>query len=159
VEHQVAGLLAALEASAIGLTVRDAVMLYPLANVLHVVALMVFFAAVAVMDFRVLGLLGEGSVAATLGRFRKIAIAAFLVVAGTGGVMFVAEATGIALNPSFQVKLVLIAIGLLNVVWLEASLRRRPASVAVPISARAAASLSLVVWLSVAAAGRWIAYV
>ncbi len=157
-QHTAGGWLHAIESSGAGLLVRDAVWLYPAANVLHVLAALVFFAAVAVMDLRVLGLAGGDPVRPTLARFRRVAVAAFLAMLASGGVLFLAEATALGANPSFQVKLVLIALGLANVLWLEASLSRA-APGAVPGAARRAAMLSLVLWLGVAACGRFIAYV
>jgi len=162
VEHGVSGFLAnlfqILERSAFGLLIRDAVLLYPIANVVHVLSALVFFASVAVMDLRVLGALREDASEAVIARFRPVAIGAFLVLLASGTILFTPEASAIIKNPSFQIKLALIAIGLLNVVWLQHALRRGyPGMTARP--ARLPAALSLVVWLGVAAAGRYIAYI
>ncbi len=161
-EHGVSGFLASLfqllERSGFGLLIRDAVLIYPIANVVHVLAVLVFFAAVAIMDLRVLGVLRDDATEGVIARFRPVAIGAFVTLVASGIVLFTPEASAIVRNPSFQIKLALIAIGLLNVIWLERALKRGYPGMTAR-AARAPAAISLVVWLGVAAAGRYIAYI
>ncbi len=154
-EHGGPAFLVALEQSFAGQYVRDAVLLYPLANVAHVLAVLVFFAAVAVMDFSLLGLL-PGEPARIMARFRRLAVAAFGVLALSGSILFLPEASAVAANPAFLAKLALIVLGLGNVALLGWAMRG--AGEAVPGMARASAMASLLVWLLVAACGRFIAY-
>jgi hypothetical protein len=162
VEHDVSGFLAnlfqPLERSGFGLLIRDAVLIYPIANVVHVLSALVFFASVAIMDLRVLGALRGDASEAVIARFRPAALGAFAALVASGIVLFTPEASAIVKNPSFQIKLALIAIGLLNVIWLERALRRGYPGMTAR-SARGPAAISLVVWLGVAAAGRYIAYI
>jgi hypothetical protein len=151
-------LFTALERSSFGLLIRDAVMIYPIANVLHVLAVLIFFASVAVMDLRVLGALREEATESVIRRYRPIAYSAFAVIAATGVVLFTPEAWAIIRNPSFQIKLALIAIGLFNLLWLQRSLRHGYTGMTAR-RARLPAALSLLLWLGVAAAGRYIAYI
>lgn len=151
-----AGPFQAIEQSGLSLTIRDAVLIYPVANVLHVLAVLVFFAAVAAMDLRILGWIGASdSVEIVVRRFRRIAIGALVVLVVTGAILFVPEAGALARNPSFQMKAGLVLIGLINVVVMEIALRRDAAS----DLARASALASLLIWLAVAACGRFVAYV
>ena len=73
-----------------------------------------------------------------------------------------AEASHVALNPVFQWKLALIAIGLANALVLGRMAAREAyllsAGVAFSSRSRMAAVVSLTVWLAVAALGRFIAY-
>jgi hypothetical protein len=151
-------ILQLLERSSFGLLIRDAVLIYPIANVVHVLAVLVFFASVAIMDLRVLGALRDDAAEAVIARFRPVAITAFCVLLLSGIVLFTPEASAIIKNPSFQIKLALIAIGLLNVLWLERALRGGYPGMTAR-GARVPAALSLVVWIGVAAAGRYIAYI
>ncbi len=54
-DHAAPALFQALEASGLGAAIRQSAWLYPFANIGHVVAVVTFFAAVAVMDVRLLG--------------------------------------------------------------------------------------------------------
>jgi len=80
------------------------------------------------------------------------------VLVCSGVVLFTPEASAIIRNPSFQAKLALIAIGLVNVLSLERALRGGYPGMTAR-AARVPAAISLVVWLGVAAAGRYIAYI
>jgi hypothetical protein len=157
-EHGDANILQLLERSGFGLLIRDAVLIYPIANVVHVLAVLVFFASVAIMDLRILGALRDDAAQAVIARFRPVAIGAFCVLLGSGVILFTPEASAIIKNPSFQIKLALIAIGLANVFWLERALKRGYPGMTAR-GARVPAVVSLVVWLGVAAAGRYIAYI
>ncbi len=161
-EMQQGGWLAGIEHSWLGVLARESVWLYPTANVLHILGLTVFAACVAMMDARLLGAFRETPPAAFIGRVRPFAIAALLVMLATGGVLFAAEATHVAANPVFRIKLVLIAAAILNALAFElagsGSLARVAPGASLPVFARVSAVLSLSLWFAVAAAGRLIAY-
>ena len=151
------GLLAGLEASGFAAEMRRSTFLYPLANVVHILAALVFFAAVAAMDFRVFRATTVANARAYIDRVRPVAIGAFLFQVASGLMLLAPEASHIWHNPVFRVKLVAIAVGLANVLLLEVLIRRQGRET-LSRSATATASVSLVVWLTVAALGRLIAY-
>lgn len=145
---------AALEGSGFGVYVRNAVLLYPAANILHVLAVLGFFATVAAMDLSLLNVLRGADPRRAISRLRGWAVALFITIAATGIVLFAAEATAIAANPAFRLKLLAILLALANAALAEWALRRGESVVA-----RRAALASLLLWLSVAGLGRAIAYV
>jgi hypothetical protein len=69
----------------------------------------------------------------------------------------------IALNRVFQVKMALVVFGLANAVWLGgrgvAAAARLPVDAQLSRLARTAAFMSLLIWITVVALGRFIAYV
>jgi hypothetical protein len=147
--------VAALQESGYGALVRQSVFLYPLANVTHVLAVLVFFALVAAMDLRLLGVFKGMPVEVVIARLRPLAIAALAVIVATGVTLFAPEAVAIARNPAFQFKLAAIVLALANVVVNTKVLRRAGEGAAL---VRATAGISLLLWLAVAACGRLIAY-
>lgn len=149
-------LAATLEASAIAATVRESTFHYPAANVVHVLAVLLFFAAVAAMDARILGLLPGPPAAEIVARLRPVAVALLLVIAASGAVLFLPEATRMIVNPAFIAKFAVIGVAMLNVAAIEWTARR--AGWTAPL-VRAAAAVSVLAWLVVAALGRLIAYV
>lgn len=149
-------LLAAVQDSPVGVYVRDSVYLYPIANVVHVLAVLVFFACVFAMDLRLLGVIRGEPATAIVARLRPASIAALIVIAASGATLFVPEAAAVARNPAFQLKMAALATGLLNVALNERAMRRLGETSAL---ARGTAAFSLIVWLFVAAMGRGIAYV
>jgi hypothetical protein len=155
---EVEGLLAAIEASAFAQTMRRSVWLYPAANVVHVLGLMIFFAAVAAMDVRAIRGRRIADVRSFVQRVRPVAITLLVAQVITGVMLFLPEATHIAHNVAFQVKLGAIGLALLNVMAFEGVLGRASGAAAVPVAVKLVAVASLVLWLTVAALGRLIAY-
>jgi hypothetical protein len=149
-------LFTALQQSDFAALMRGSTFLYPFANVVHVLGALCFFAAVAAMDFKVFNAETRADARIFISRVRPAAILAFLVMVLSGVMLLAPEALHIWHNPVYRVKLIAIAVGLLNVLLLEAAIRgrpeRRPAFATIP------AGLSLAVWLMTAGLGRLIAY-
>src|SRR5688572_6990019 len=114
----------AIEGSAFAAMIRQSPYAYMTANVAHILSLMVFFGAVAVMDLRLAGWFAATSPAAILRGARTVAIIGFLGMIASGIVLFAAEASHVILNPMFQIKLILIGLGLLNIVVFELAFAR-----------------------------------
>jgi hypothetical protein len=161
-EHDAPAIFVALEQSGFAAAIRQSRWLYPLANVGHILSLVAFASAVAVMDLRLLGAFAATAPGRVLARARLAAIAAFCGLAVTGSMLFAAEAGHLVLNPVLRLKAALVGAGLLNVVVYEIVARRAvetlPPGAPLPRAAGAAATLSLVIWIAVAACGRSIAY-
>jgi len=162
-QHAAPAILHAIEASGFASAIREGVWIYPIANVLHVVAVIAFFAAVAFMDVRLVGAFKQTSAYAVVRTARWFAVPTFAIAAATGFILFAAEASHVGMNWVFQFKMALLALGLLNVLAFELIFGRRlaeiPPDAPLPGFIRLSASFSLLVWLLVAAFGRSIAYV
>jgi hypothetical protein len=142
--------VAAIEASGLGQAIRQSVWLYPVANVTHVIAVAAFAGTLAILNATILGWLPGVDRLVVMAGARRVAIITFIVVAASGAVLFVAEASHLVINPVFLAKVALIVFGLMNAAMVTPA-----ASVAPP---RRIAIVSLVVWASVIIAGRSIAY-
>jgi hypothetical protein len=155
-------LLVALEQSAFASAIRQSVWAYPLANVGHIVALTLFAGSVAVMDLRLLGAFAAMPPTAIVRPARVVAMLGLALMALTGFMLFAAEASHVAMNPVFQVKAGLIALGILNALLIAgpavSALGKAGPNAVLPARARLAAVFSLAIWICVAACGRLIAY-
>jgi hypothetical protein len=160
--HEAPAIFVALEQSGFAAAIRQSPWLYPAANIGHIVALVFFVGAVAIMDVRLLGGLATTAPGPLLVRARAFAVAALIGMAITGFMLFSAEASHLAVNPVFQLKAALVGAGLVNVALYEFMARRvvdkLPPGATMPSRARMAGLLSLVIWVAVAACGRSIAY-
>jgi hypothetical protein len=145
-----------LQESAFAAVIRDSVFIYPIANVLHVVAVIAFFGVVATMDLRLIGVFGGVQPRVLIDRLRPWALALFAIIAVAGFILFAAEAAALANNAVFQLKIVALAMALLNVGFNEWMMR---GSETIGGAVQASAAASLAAWLSIAALGRSIAYV
>jgi hypothetical protein len=152
----------ALEGSALGAAIRQSTWAYMTANVGHILSLMAFAGAIAVMDLRMMGVFAATSPGYILRMARWAAAAAFTCLVLTGLMLFIAEASHVVLNRIFQVKLGLIALGLANIVafevWVTPKVQNLPPHAPLPQEARPLAIASLAIWFCVAACGRLIAY-
>ena len=152
----------AIEASGLGTAIRQSRWLYMLANVGHIVSLMVFAGALTVMDVRMAGGLAATSPGYVLRAARRAAMIAFAGLVVTGAFLFTAEASHVVVNRVFQIKLGLIALGLINVVAFEIfvapKIEKLPPLSPLPSGARAGGLASIAIWIAVAICGRSIAY-
>jgi hypothetical protein len=159
---QAPAIFIALEGSGFAAAIRQSLWLYPAANVGHIVALVFFAGAVAVMDVRLLGGFAATAPGRVIARARWFVVAALAGMAITGFVLFSAEASHVSRNPVFQLKLALIGAGLVNVALYEFGAKREveglPPGASIPARARIVGAVSLVIWVAVAACGRSIAY-
>ena len=152
----------ALEGSAFAAAIRQSPYAYMAANVAHILSLMVFFGAVAVMDLRLAGFFSATWPGATLRHARIVAALGFAGLLISGFVLLSAEASHIIGNPMFKIKLILILLGLMNIGLFEMLVASKVGDLQpqtpMPPAARAIGISSLVIWLCVAASGRLIAY-
>jgi hypothetical protein len=135
---------------------RSSHFLYPLANVIHILAALTFFASVAAMDVKLLRASSIGEARVFMAQIRPWAAIALVVQIASGLLLFAPEATHMWMNPVFRVKLILIAIALVNVIVVEMLIRGGDDNAR--SAAKGSALVSLGLWLSVAAGGRLIAY-
>ena len=160
--HDAPQFLIALEQSGLGAAIRQSSWAYPVANIGHIMALTLFAASVAIMDLRILGAFAGTTPASVVRPARRMAMLGLGLMALTGLMLFTAEASHVAMNSVFQIKAVLIALGILNALLIAgpalANIAEVPANAALPARARVAAVVSLLTWVLVAACGRLIAY-
>jgi hypothetical protein len=148
--------MTALEHSALGEAARGTGWLYPLANMAHVLGAALLLGAIATFDIHVL----RRAAGPRLIARAVIPIAAFglVVQAASGLVLLSADAMPVVVNPAFQFKMAMLALGLLNVAlfrWRFGTALKKDA----PLDgAYGLAAVSLGSWTLVLLAGRFIAY-
>jgi hypothetical protein len=161
-EHEpaVPGWVAGLEASGLGEAMRSSALLYPAANVVHVIAVMLLVGPIIALDLRLIGIARQIDAAALDRYLTRFAYLALPVIAVTGFALFSADARALAGNQAFQVKLMLVALGLLNAVAFRLLWRHRLAlwDAATPALGKAQAVASVGLWVAAVAGGRLIAY-
>jgi len=137
--------------------------LFPLLESLHVIAAAMVLGAIFMVDLRLLGLSATVYPLSQLSReLAPWSWWAFAITTLTGLGMFITRASNHVLNPAFQWKMVLLALAGINMAclhWIisrnrhQWDLDRSP-----PVAARLSGALSLVLWIGVMLAGRWIGH-
>ena len=133
---------------------------YPLANVLHLLGLVMLVGAIGILDLRLAGAFRALAVAPLSRALTPIAIAGLMLMVPTGATMFAADATTLAQSTTFRWKLVLVGIALTNAVAFRVMWRNRLGTwdSAPPIAGRLMAAGSILLWLTIGGLGRMIAY-
>jgi hypothetical protein len=161
VEHQpAAGVFLALQESALGHLMRSSPMLYPAAEILHIIGFVLLVGSIAALDLRLLGFGRTIAIQPLAQLLLPLSRVGFLVAIGMGFLLFSADAAHVVRNPAFQAKLLLIAAALINVAVAHAGPWRRIAGWhgEPPAGTRLAAVASILLWLAALTAGRLIAY-
>ncbi len=129
---------------------------YPVANVVHVLGLVLLLGSIGILDLRLLGLFPRLPLDALGDALTPLAVSGLVLMLGSGSVLFAADATALPLSDTFRWKLGLIALAVANALAFRWRFGR---SVATPsAAARLMALVSLLAWTGVAILGRWIAY-
>ena len=152
----VAAAMTALEQSSLGVAARGSGWLYPLANLSHVLGAALLVGAIATFDIQVLRRAKNVGVIASA--VTPVAAFGLALQVASGVVLLAADAMPVVVNPAFQFKMAMFALGLVNIAafrWrFGGDLRAET-----PLDgATGLAALSLASWLLVLLAGRFIAY-
>jgi hypothetical protein len=112
------------------------------------------------IDLRILGF-APALPLAPMERFLPLLWIGFWVNAVTGVILLAADATTKAMNPDFYVKMVFIALALINLRALRNRVFRDPHIDKVPpsMNSKVLAITSLIFWLGAITSGRLLAYV
>ncbi|HEY0628309.1 MAG TPA: DUF6644 family protein [Sphingomicrobium sp.] len=133
---------------------------YPFANLVHILGLIMLVGGIGILDLRLAGLFRRLPAAPLASALTPIALAGLLLMIPSGVTMFAADASALIHSTTFRTKLLLIALALANAaafrfLW-HARIEQWDADP--PAWGRLMAAASLLLWLSVASLGRWIAY-
>lgn len=133
---------------------------YPIANLVHILGLVMLVGGIGILDLRLVGLFRRIPAAALASALTPIAIAGLVLMIPSGVTMFAADAAALVNSSTLRTKLVLVALALANAIAFRILWQRRIEQwdMSPPFWGRAMAGASILLWLSVAGLGRWIAY-
>lgn len=142
---------------------RESLFMYPLLESTHVLFLLLFVGLTVIWDLRLLGLaLTNVPVTEMNDRVLPWVRAGFVVMVGTGVLLFYAIPVRTYLSVWFRAKLIFLALAAMNIWYFHARVYPHVAEwnfdATLPRAARRAGLASLVLWGAVIVAGRFIAY-
>lgn len=158
------GALGWLEATTVASAIGENEILFPWIESVHVLAIVLVFGTISIVDLRLLGLASlDLPVRRVMGDVIPYTWGAFTVAAITGSLMFASDAVHYAHNRLFQAKLVLLALAGLNMslfhlIGVRDIEHWDPKAGSTPKAARIAAAFSLLLWIGVVALGRGIGF-
>jgi hypothetical protein len=133
---------------------------YPYANLVHLLGLVMLVGGIGILDLRLAGLFRHIPAAPMSSALTPIAIAGLILMIPSGATMFASDAASLVHSNTFRWKLLLILLALANAIAFRFLWRRKIErwDVEPPPLGRLMAITSILLWLSVAACGRMIAY-
>lgn len=150
--------LAALERLPAVSALKSSFVAYPVVNGLHILAIGALVTSALLMDFRLLGAFASVPSEPLLRLLRRLALFAFAVAVLTGITMFAVRAREYAGSPVFLLKLTLIAVAIANFLLFSRLQASRSESKPPTRLMRLSAVCSILLWLGVLFAGRFIGF-
>jgi len=153
-----------LEQSWVGGGVRESLWLFPAIETVHLLGMAALVGTVCVVDLRLLGwVMRRERVSELAGRLLPWAWAGFAVQVITGVILFSSEAVKVYGNPAFRVKMVLIFLAGVHAGVFHWGVQRDvgawDASAVLPAKVKIAGGVSILLWIGIVAAGRFIGFV
>jgi hypothetical protein len=161
--HQLLDFISYFENSALADNIRENDLLFPLIESVHVLSICLVVGSILVVDLRLLGLASiRRPVSGVSSGILPLTWGAFAVAVASGSLLFISNATKYLQNGYFVAKILLILAAGLNMAIFHGisakDLPRWEHESAPPLPARLAGGLSILLWVSVVACGRWIGF-
>ena len=149
--------------TAFSITMRDSTWAEPVVETIHVLTLTLFLGFTVLLDLRLLGVsMHRRKVSDVVEELNPWLMGGFLVMIVTGVLLFCGDPVAFYNSIFFKVKMLMLLLAGLNVWLFNATVGRKMAEWEIdaetPGRAKAAAVVSLVLWVAIVAAGRAIAY-
>ncbi|MGO9993626.1 MAG: hypothetical protein ACLPTF_14085 [Steroidobacteraceae bacterium] len=144
-----------------GAFVRDSAWAFPVLQSLHFTGMALVVGIVGAIDLRVLGV-ARAVPLAPLHRFLPLAFVGFGINLISGLCLFCHDPFAYAFNSSFRLKMLLILVAGLNALWFRLGvfldLETWGPGIEASRLAKGISALSLLIWIAVITAGRYIAF-
>ncbi|EHR42499.1 DUF6644 family protein [Alishewanella jeotgali] len=141
--------------------IRQSALAYPALSALHILGIALLLGNILLLDLRLLGVLRQSALSDLFKLFSRLAGVGLLLAIGSGVLLFSVQPLQYVSNQAFLLKMLLLALALLNLLIVHLSQAWRQACSGGPVSnsLKLTAASSLLLWLTILVAGRWIAFV
>ena len=151
----------AIQETPLGIAIRESALVYPIILSLHLSCIAIFGGMILITNLRILGVaLASTPISKLYLALRPWKRVGFCIMVTCGILLGGSEADKYYPNPIFWTKLILIAMVLVHYLIFRGAVYSRPEVLDGGVSrmAKAAAVTSIIIWLGIMSAGRWIAY-
>ena len=153
-----------LDQTAVGSTIRQSLWLFPAIETVHLLGMAALVGTITVLDLRLLGwVMPQRRVSEVTARLLRWAWLGFGVQVVTGVLLFSSEAVKIYGNPAFRLKMLfLLLAGIQALIFQTVVSRKLPAwddRPALPAMAKVMGMISILLWVAIVTAGRFIGFV
>jgi hypothetical protein len=149
-----------IEASSPAAAIRQSLWLYPAIEIVHIIGIVLVAGAAILFDLRLLGVSTKIPVTDIAGHLLTWSKRGLLLVIPSGLLLFITNAEALGYDPTFHLKLILLACAGLNAWTFHRFVYKYFTSqnTTVPKSAKLNAVFSILLWVSIIACGRLLAY-
>ncbi len=150
-----------LSATSLSQHIQDALWVIPTVQTVHIVSIAIVMTSMAMLDLRLVGIAGRRQTLTEMAaRFLPWVWVALVVLLCSGAILIIAEPGRELINQVFWLKMSLLAASL-ALIWTFQFMLRRSSTFwdRNRVAAILLGSVSLVMWVGIIGAGRWIAYV
>ncbi|OYW45416.1 MAG: hypothetical protein B7Z08_05680 [Sphingomonadales bacterium 32-68-7] len=131
----------------------------PIIQCIHIAAIAASFSSILMINARMFGFAGSGTMLETSRRYLKVLWWSLLVLVLSGSLMIVAEPIRELINPFFWIKMGLLLFAVLfTVAFSRGILLRIGPNDELGAGGKASVLLLIVLWILIMFCGRWIAY-
>ncbi|HXJ85625.1 MAG TPA: DUF6644 family protein [Candidatus Binatia bacterium] len=153
-----------LDQTSVGTTIRQSLWLFPAIETIHLLGMAGLLASVTVLDLRLLGWAGrQQRVSHVAARMIRLAWIGFALQVTTGLLLFSSEAVKVFGNPAFRLKMLLLLLAGLQALMFQTVFSGRLAEwddrSSMPLGAKLMGLVSILLWVGVVTAGRFIGFV
>ena len=153
-----------LDQTAVGSTIRQSLWLFPAIETVHLLGMAALVGTITVFDLRLLGwALPQRRVSEVVAPLLPWAWLGFGVQVVTGVLLFSSEAVKIYGNPAFRLKMLLLLLAGIQALVFQTVVSRKLSAwddrPALPVMARVMGLISILLWVAIVTAGRFIGFV
>jgi hypothetical protein len=151
-----------LETTGIANAIRSSIWMYPALETAHYIGLACLVGGIMLIDLRLLGFAKSLRLSSMIGLLPWVWVG-FIINVTSGSLIFIYGATNFGVNKAFWLKMTFMVLAGINALIFTIAAARSGSNWVdtghVPAGMKAVATASLVLWLCVVTAGRWMAYV
>ncbi|WP_218145326.1 DUF6644 family protein [Parapedobacter koreensis] len=151
-----------MENTPLAISIRQSLWAYPALEIIHIVGIVMLVGAAFLFDLRLLGFSKNLPLPILSRHLLPWSARGLLVIIPSGMLLFLTNATSLAFDPTFWLKLVLLGAAGLNALVFHQIIINRHIKPKIqespPFGAKICALFSIIVWIAVIACGRLLAY-
>jgi hypothetical protein len=153
-----------LDQTSVGVAIRQSLWLFPAIETVHLLGMAALVGTITVLDLHLLGwAMPHQRVSRVAARLIPWAWFGFGVQVISGVLLFSSEAVKIYGNPAFRLKMVLLLFAGTHALIFQTFVRQKLPSwddrPSLPLAAKLMGSISILLWVSIVTAGRFIGFV
>ncbi|GHG68688.1 hypothetical protein GCM10010919_17880 [Alishewanella longhuensis] len=147
--------------TALATLLRQSDFAYPLVSAFHICGISLLFGNILLLDLKLFGILRQQALTELLPLLQRMAALGLLIALLSGTLLFSVQPAHYLSNNAFLIKMLFLLLALLNILLVHRLPAWQAALISQPfgITLKICALISILLWLAVLLAGRWIAFV